>query len=129
MEIEGKIILRLERQSGTSKAGNPWKKDEYVLETPGTYPKKVKFTIFGDKCDQMQCEVGRDYAISFDLDSREFNGRWYTDVNAYAVRPIDGGATTQQPAEQPGSFQTPGNFPAADPFQAPQGDNTDDLPF
>lgn len=130
MEVEGKIIQCLERSQGVSKAGNAWKKDEYVLETLGTYPRKVKFTIFGDKCDQMRCELGKTYAISFDIDSREFNGRWYTDINAYAVREIgqemgNGGAT----APQQSTFEAPAAAaPGADPFAAPS-DEADDLPF
>ena len=127
MELEGTIIQRLERQTGVSKAGKEWKKDEYVLETPGTYPHKVKFTIFGDKCDQMQCEVGKSYVLSCDLDSREFNGRWYTDVNVYMVRPVDSAApaAAAAPSAQQPSFQ-----PAPAPqFGAPEEDNSDDLPF
>ena len=86
MEIEGRIIQDLGIQSGTSKAGNPWKKRELVLETFGSYPRKVKFHIFGDRVDTIRLEQGRDYILSFDLESREFNGRWYTDVNVYQAR-------------------------------------------
>ncbi|MDE6399625.1 MAG: DUF3127 domain-containing protein [Muribaculaceae bacterium] len=86
MEIEGRIIQDLPLQSGTSKAGNPWKKKEWVLETFGNYPRKVKFHVFGDRVDNIRLELGRDYVLSFDLESREFNGRWYTDVNVYAAR-------------------------------------------
>ena len=49
MEITGKIIIALPEMSGTSKAGNAWKKREYVLETQETYPKKVFFNFFGDQ--------------------------------------------------------------------------------
>lgn len=86
MELNGKIILDLPMQTGTSKAGNPWKKKEWVLETFGTYPRKVKFHIFGDRADAIRFEVGKDYTVSFDLESREFNGRWYTDVSVFAAR-------------------------------------------
>ena len=58
MEIEGKIILDLGMQSGVSKAGNQWKKKEYVLETFGQYPRKVKFTVFGDRVDTIDIQVG-----------------------------------------------------------------------
>ena len=87
MEIEGKIILDLGLQSGISKAGNQWKKKEYVLETFGQYPKKVKFTVFGDRVDTIDIQVGNSYVLSVDLESREFNERWYTDVNCYGSRP------------------------------------------
>ena len=86
MEIQGKIIMKLPLQEGTSKAGNPWKKQEYVLETFGNYPRKVKFDFFGERVDQYQLNEGEDVTISFDLESREFNGRWYTDVRAFSCQ-------------------------------------------
>lgn len=153
MEIEGKIIQELPMQSGTSKAGNPWKKREWVLETFGSYPRKVKFHVFGDRSDTINIEVGNSYTLSFDLESREFNGRWYTDVSVYQARPMGmetgtsqpfGGATqsgatqgtyqqpqnnyTQQGAypQQPGGFGMPGT---ANPFPSSPADAGDDLPF
>lgn len=83
MEITGKIIIALPEMSGTSKAGNAWKKREYVLETQETYPKKVFFNFFGDRVDQYPLNVGDEVTVSFDIDSREFNGRWYTDIRAW----------------------------------------------
>lgn len=138
MEIEGRIIFDLGIQSGTSKAGNPWKKREMVLETFGTYPRKVKFTIFGDqRVDNMRLEVGRDYTISVDIESREFNGRWYTDVNAFQARDY-AGTPAAAPAPAP-AYQAPAQAapsaapqgfgaPAAPSFTAPAGGD-EDLPF
>ena len=86
MEIKGKIIHVLPLQSGVGKAsGKEWKKQEYVLETQETYPKKVCFNLFGDRIDQNPVQIGDDVTVSFDLESREFNGRWYTDVRAYRI--------------------------------------------
>ena len=126
MELEGRIILELPVQSGTSKAGNPWKKGEWVLETGGTYPRKVKFHIFGEERLANlghNLQVGKDVVISFDLDSREYNGRWYTDVAVYAVRPAGNDMTDSGP----GSVDSfggglPGGFPP--PPAAPQGGMT-----
>ena len=73
MELDGKIILDLGMQTGTSKAGREWKKREWVLETFGQYPKKVKFHVFGDKADTIGIEVGNSYTLSVDAESREFN--------------------------------------------------------
>ena len=108
MEITGKIIFDLQEQSGVSKAGNNWKKHEYVLETQETYPRKVFFNFFGDKADQYKLSVGKVYTVSFDLESREFNGRWYTDVRAWKAEEsqgADAGAAVppmnQQPIEAP----------------------------
>ena len=73
MEIKGRIIHVLPLQEGVSKAGNPWKKQEYVLETEEQYPRKVCFNLFGDKVDQYPAAIGEDVVVSFDLESREFN--------------------------------------------------------
>ena len=59
MEIEGRIILDLPLQTGTPKAGKPRKKKEWVLETFGSYPRKVKFHIFGDRVDTIRLERAR----------------------------------------------------------------------
>ncbi len=112
MEIDGKIILDLGMQSGTSKAGRDWKKKEYVLETFGSFPKKVKFHIFGDKADTINLEVGNSYTLSVDLESRDFNDRWYTDVSCYAARPYAPGAPQQPGYPQPGGYpQQPMGYP------------------
>lgn len=110
MEIEGKIILDLGLQSGVSKAGNQWKKKEWVLETFGQYPRKVKFHVFGDRVDTLDIQVGNSYTLSVDLESREFNERWYTDVNCYAARPY-------QPAGVQGGYPQPGYPQAGYPQQ------------
>lgn len=145
MEIEGKIIMDLPMQSGTSKAGNPWKKKEWVLETLGTYPRKVKFHIFGDKADTIRLEVGKDYVLSCDVESREFNGRWYTDVSVYAARdmmsqaptsgqgynqPTYGGEPQQGYGQPQGGYGQPTFGGGAAPQFTPQPGSTDeDLPF
>jgi len=125
MEIKGKIILALPEQGGTSKAGKPWRKREYVLETQETYPKKVCFNLFGDRIDQYPVAPGDDVTVSYDLESREFNGRWYTDVRAYK---IDKATATGTPAAPAASTTIPGDFPPA-PADLPAAGPTEDLPF
>lgn len=143
MEIEGKIIQELPMQSGTSKAGNPWKKREWVLETFGSYPRKVKFHVFGDRSDTIGIEVGNSYALSFDLESREFNGRWYTDVSVYQARPMgmeQQGLGYSQTGNYPqgGGYPQQSGYPAqgsgaisggAPQFTSEPADAGDDLPF
>lgn len=86
MEITGKIIAVLPAQGGTSKAGNEWKKQEYVLETHDQYPKKVCFQIFGsDKIEQAAIQAGEELTVYFDIDSREYQGRWFTNISAWKV--------------------------------------------
>ncbi|MCM1489593.1 MAG: DUF3127 domain-containing protein [Muribaculum sp.] len=106
MELDGKIILDLGMQQGTSKAGREWKKREWVLETFGQYPRKVKFHVFGDKADTIGIEVGNSYTLSVDAESREFNDRWYTDISCYAARPY---APAGYP--QPGGYPQPAGYP------------------
>ena len=84
MEISGKIIELLEAKSGQS-ANGEWRKQEYVLETEAQYPKKVCFMAWGDKIDQFDIKKGEQLTVSIDLESREYNGRWYTDVKAWKV--------------------------------------------
>lgn len=134
MELKGKIILDLGAVSGTSKAGNNWKKHEYVLETQETYPKKVHFDFFGDNADRYQLNVGDDVTLSFDIESREYNGRWYTDIRAFASRPLDQGAA-QQAAPAFGGEPAPGyGQPASGIASGHDSSNfgsseSDDLPF
>jgi len=84
LEISGKIIELLTVKSGQS-ANGEWRKQEYVLETENEYPKKICFMAWGDKIDQFNIEQGENLAVSVDLESREYNGRWYTDVKAWKV--------------------------------------------
>ena len=91
------IIQDLGQFDGVSKAGNPFKKHEWVLETIGQYPRKVKFTVFGDRVNTVTFETGKRYIVQVDAESREYNGRWYTDLTAFACRLMDGeGAGPQQ---------------------------------
>ena len=99
MELIGKIIQVLPLQEGVSKAGNAWKKQEYILETLGTqYPRKVCFNLFGDNVDKFPMQVGQDVTVSIDLESREFNGRWYTDVRACTSQPSSCTYGSRRPA-------------------------------
>jgi len=84
MEIRGKIIELLPEKSGQSANGG-WRKQEYILETDGQYPKKICFMAWGDKIDQFNIKHGETVEVSVDLESREYNGRWYTDVKAWKV--------------------------------------------
>ncbi len=131
MEISGKIIQVLPIQEGVSKSGNPWKKQVYILETQEQYPRKVAFDIFGeDKIKNYPCNIDDVVTVSFDLESREFNGRWYTDVHAWKVQQ---GIVEAAPA---GAAPAPAAAPAAAPQANVQSFDTvaaqeegTDLPF
>lgn len=86
MEITGKIIAVLDARGGTSKTGNEWKMQEYVLETHEQYPRKICFNVFGaDKISQFNIQAGEELTVSFDINAREYNGRWYNDIRAWRV--------------------------------------------
>ena len=125
MEIKGKIILALPEVVGTSKAGHPWKKKEYVLETQESFPRKVHFDFFGDKADQYVLSVGEVITLSFDIESREYNGKWFTSIRGWKAEKDS--ATTATPAAA-----TASDFGGVPVPPAPQnfgGNETDDLPF
>lgn len=94
MELTGKIIQVLPEKSGQSTRG-AWRKQEYVIEIPGDYPTKVCFMVWGDRIDQFGIQEEQTLNVSFDLESREYNGRWYTDVKAWKVTPA---GTDEAPA-------------------------------
>lgn len=133
MEIKGTIILDLPKVEGISKAGNAWKKKEWVLETVDTqYPRKVMFHFFGDRAET-PLEVGRTYIIQCEPESREFNGRWYTDIRGISATPVDAGfGSVQQPpmsqfGAAPAAPQSGYAQPAQPDFTANDGEG--DLPF
>ncbi|MEP7277238.1 MAG: DUF3127 domain-containing protein [Bacteroidota bacterium] len=101
MDISGKIIQLLPAQTGQGKNG-AWKKQEFILETSDTYPKKVCIAAWGEKIDLAGFKLGETIDVSFDVESREYNGRWYTDIKAWKVvagRPKEGGKSQSAPME------------------------------
>ena len=84
LEILGKIIELLPEKSGQS-ANGEWRKQEFILETEAQYPKKICFMVWGDKIDEFKIQQGENLEVSIDVESREYNGRWYTDVKAWKV--------------------------------------------
>lgn len=121
MEVIGKIIHVLPLQSGTSQAGNQWKKQEYVLETEDAYPKKVCFDFFGDRVDQFPLAIGDRVRLNFDIESREYQGRWYTSIRGWKAEKID--AQAMAAPQQ----AVPAPPPAMTDFT--QTSDNDDLPF
>lgn len=135
MDIEGKIILDLPLEEGISKAGNPWKKKGWVLETLGQYPRRVKFDVFGDRVSTLTFEVNKTYVVSLDAESREFNGRWYTDLRAFNARESANVAAGQQ-FTAPTQYTQQASAPVAGMPASPainiditETDPTEDLPF
>lgn len=83
MQFKGKVIDRLPMQSGTSKAGNAWSKATLIVETVTQYPKKVALANMKRAAEFDALPVGTVATFSVDLESREYQGRWYTEVNCW----------------------------------------------
>jgi hypothetical protein len=115
LKIAGKVVSVLEIQSGDGKNG-PWKKQDFILETPGKYPRNVCVTQWGDLIDQNNIKEGDEITAHIDLQSREYNGKWYTDVKAWK---IEKGASSG-----PGKQNPDDNIIDFGP-----GGNDDDIPF
>ena len=128
MEVTGKIIVALPEVGGTSQKGNAWKKREYVLETQETYPRKVFFNFFGDRVDQYPLQVGQLVKISFDIDSREYNGRWYVEVRAPQPAAYGAPAAYGPAQNMPQGYAAPSAAPVP-PMPDLTPSATDDLPF
>ena len=84
MQLKATLIQLLPLQNGMGKNGQ-WKKQDIIVETDGQYPKKVSVSIWGDKINETQLQIGNSLTISYELESREFNNRWYTDVKAFKI--------------------------------------------
>ncbi|MDR2409917.1 MAG: DUF3127 domain-containing protein [Bacteroidales bacterium] len=86
LEITGKVQQILPQQSGTGKNG-AWSKREFIVETLEQYPRKVCMSVWGEKSENLdqQYPVGTLVKASINIESREYNGKWYTDVRAWKV--------------------------------------------
>lgn len=117
MEILGKVIAVLPVQSGTSKSGNEWAIQTFVVETEEQYPKKTAIEIFGrEKIDKFAIKEGERVSVGINIDAREYNGRWFNEVRAWKV---DRTPATGAPAVK------------AEPAPAKEEEpvNIDELPF
>jgi hypothetical protein len=116
MQLTAKLIQLLPLQTGSGKNGQ-WKKQDIIVETDGTYPKKVCISIWGDKINESILKIGSQLDISFDVESREYNGKWYTDVKAWKIEAA-GAATATDKAPNDEVY-----------FDEGQMESKDDLPF
>lgn len=149
MDIEGKLIQKLNIQSGTSARGE-WAKQEFVMEyQEGNFPTKACFSVWGqDKVKELEnFKPGDDIKVSFNISSREYNGKWYTDLRAWRITSASQqmaatGAAPVPSASQYGHSSTAQNVPAgftpsgiqqssvpAPTLDDMPGEDNDDLPF
>lgn len=120
LRIKGKVIKILPEQTGTSARGE-WKKQDFVIEsTEDQFPKKICFTLFNDKASSLNgLTPGTDVEVFFNIESREYNDKWFTNVNAFRV----------ERAIESNSAVTPPPFTTADIPPASALEEGDDLPF
>lgn len=120
MEIVGRLDSILEPQTGESAKG-AWRKDSFVIETQDQYPKKVNISYFGDKVNINSFNINDEIKVSINIDSREFNGKWYTNVTAWRIEPnqANAGSGAQATSAAPSAADIPPEI----------SDDGDDLPF
>ena len=86
MTITGKLIKKLERETGVSKTGKTWEKQSILVEQNTEYNKEVVITFFGDRIKSIRdIEVGSDVSVSVNLSSREFNGKYYHNIDGWFI--------------------------------------------
>ena len=88
MQLTAKLTQLLPIQTGTGKNGE-WKKQDVIVETDVQYPKTVCISIWGDKINDGQLQIGNLLKIDFDIESREYNSKWYTDIKAWKIEVVN----------------------------------------
>src|SRR5574344_651703 len=134
MEVEGIITEVFAKQSGTSKSGKEWAKQDFILEVEGQYPKHIIFTRMGaERIDKYPTINGQHVKVSFDIDAREYNGKWYNSVMAFRVDNLYGGNMQRVPQNNDGNNGSPYQSPSGEyrqnaPKSAPKPDDNDLFP-
>lgn len=121
MQVKGTLLQILKMESGVSKAGKEWQKQDFVIETNEQFPKKICFTLFGDKITMINgISEGSEIEVFFSVESRDFNGKWYHNINAWKIESAAAGNNI------PRNF--PPEYSAGDVPPEPE-DSGNDLPF
>jgi hypothetical protein len=125
MEITGRIIQKLGLQEGTSAKGG-WKKQDFIVETSEKFPKKVCVSAWTEKVDDLnRYNINDEVKLSVNLESREYNGRWYTDVRFWKIEAA--GAPSSNPSVD--ANRTNPAPPVFEDMGSSNNDSNDDLPF
>ena len=128
MEITGILVKQTAIREGVSKTnGNPWRIAEYLLEVPGQYPRHICFRVSDGQVGRIarfDSLVGKTVTVSFDIDAREHEGRWYNEINALGI--LEYINTTQRAANMVAAQNV--QAPAPQPEAKQEGGN-DGLPF
>jgi len=117
LELSGKIIQLLPEQTGTGKNGQ-WLRQDFVIETQEQFPRKVCFSAWGDKVSLVKAlKTDTEVNVSFNVESREYNGKWYTDLRVWKIdmqnqsagQPVADNSTGLEPLSASDSEETGGN--------------------
>jgi hypothetical protein len=116
MQVKGSVVQVFKPESGVSRAGKDWKKQEFLVETAEQFPKKICFSLFGDKTALLDgISEGQEVEVFFSVESHDFNGKWYHNINAWKIDRIAETSPGSYPPEQvardisPERMEEPGN--------------------
>jgi hypothetical protein len=120
LTVTGKIVALLKPEKGVSRAGNEWKKQDFVIETTDQFPKKICFTLFNDKITNLEgFSEGDEVEVSFSIESRDYNGKWFHNINAWKISNL-----VQKPLQE-----SPPEYRIEDIPPELSADDSNDLPF
>jgi len=121
LQIKGKIQQILKPESGVSRIGKDWKKQEFILESDEQFPKKICFSILNDKLSLLEkVKPGDEVEVFFNLESRDYNGKWYHNINVWKLEKVSADQNQPEPAPE---------YRLEDIPPEPAGQDYDDLPF
>lgn len=138
MELQGKVVYVSEPRTGLAKTtGNPWMTQDYVIETHESFPHKMMFNVFGeDKIKQFNIQLGEEINVFFDINAREYNGKYYNDIRAWRVDRVQPGqpvagqpAATAAPSQPQDTPAQPAQHVSPQQVEFNQADEDENLPF
>lgn len=120
MELQGKVVAIMPRKKGTSARGE-WEAQDFVIETHDAYPRHMVFSVFGaERLQRFDIRMDQEIVVSFDIDAREWNGRWFNSIRAFNVRPADAAGVGNPQTQIDSVLSSAGMTPLDDdPFGTP----------
>ncbi len=123
MEFEGVVYKIMPVTRGTSARGD-WQRQEVIFELPQEFSRKICVIFFNKESDVARLREGMTCTVSVNIESREYNGKWYTDVRAWRVQPKEETAAAPAMPDMPPFTEEPAYATPAAPMA-----EVDDLPF
>ena len=131
MEFEGTVFRIMPPTSGQSARG-AWQRQEVIFDvkSQSQYPRKVCVTFFNKPEEVARLAMNTEYTVSIDIESREYNGKWYTDIRAWRIAPKTQTPPTPAGGVNPPAYSAPvAPMPTEEPAYARTSQDVDDLPF